>query len=108
MFIRKKKNSSGSISVQIISKKSGKYRVVETIGCSKSDYELKQLLQKANQRLLELEPNLFDFIEYQDNKQKLTNKDIRVIGDELIFGKLFKDIGCETIRDRFQFCVNHL
>ena len=97
MFIRKKKNSSGSISVQIISKKSGKYRVVETIGCSKSDYELKQLLQKANQRLLELEPNLFDFIEYQDNKQKLTNKDIRVIGDELIFGKLFKDIGCETI-----------
>ena len=31
------------------------------------------------------------------NNQKLTNKDMRVIGDELIFGKLFKDLGCENI-----------
>ncbi len=31
------------------------------------------------------------------NNQKLTNKDMRVIGDGLIFGKLFKDLGCENI-----------
>lgn len=97
MFVRKKKNSSGSISVQIISKNSGKYKVVETIGCCINEYELEDLLKQANDRLLELEPNLFDFIKYQDKKQKLTNKDMRVIGDELIFGKLFKDIGCTNI-----------
>ncbi|MCB0512004.1 MAG: IS1634 family transposase [Bacteroidetes bacterium] len=97
MFIRQKKNQSGSISVQIISKSSGKYKVVETIGCSKNDYEIEQLLKQANDRLLELEPNLFDFVEYQNKKQTLTNKDMRVIGDELIFGKLFKDIGCLNI-----------
>ena len=97
MFVRKKKNSSGSISVQIISKNSGKYKVVETIGCCVNKYELEDLLKKANDRLLELEPNLFDFIKYQEKKQKLTNKDMRVIGDELIFGKLFKDIGCTNI-----------
>ena len=97
MFIRKKKNSSGSISIQIISKNSGKYKVVETIGCSANDYEIEMLMQQANERLLELEPNLFDFIEYQEKKQKLTNKDMRVIGDELIFGKVFKDIGCLNI-----------
>ena len=97
MFIRKKKNNSGSISIQIISKNSGKYKVVETIGCSVSDYEIEQLFQQANERLLELGPTLFDFVDYQSKKQKLTNKDMRIIGDELIFGKLFKDIGCQDI-----------
>ena len=28
---------------------------------------------------------------------KLTNKDMRVVGDELIFGRLFKDLGRENI-----------
>ncbi len=97
MFIRKKKNKSGSISIQIISKNNGKYKVIETIGCSKNDYELEQLEKEAKNRLLELEPNLFDFAQYQSQKQKLTNKDMRIIGDELIFGKLFKDIGCSNI-----------
>ena len=92
MFVRQKKNNSGSISIQIISKTGGKYKVVETIGCSSIDNEIKQLLQQANDRLLELEPNLFDFAEYVSKKQKLTNKDMRVIGDELIFGKLIEDI----------------
>jgi hypothetical protein len=97
MFVRKKKNNSGSISIQIISKDNGKYKLVETIGCSKNELEIQQLVQTAKDRLLELQPNLFDFAEYQNKKQKLTNKDMRVIGDELIFGKLFKDIGCSDI-----------
>lgn len=97
MFVRQKKNSSGSISVQIISKSSGKYRVVQTIGCSSNKFKIEQLLQKAKERLRELEPTLFDFAQYQDKKQRLSNKDMRVIGDELIFGKLFYDIGCGDI-----------
>jgi hypothetical protein len=97
MFIRQKKNQSGSISIQIISKDSGKYKVIETIGCSKNEYEVEELLKSADERLLELDPNLFDFVEYREKKQKLTNKDMRVIGDELIFGKIFKDIGCANI-----------
>jgi hypothetical protein len=97
MYVRKKKNNSGSISVQIISKDSGKYKVVETIGCGKNEFEIEQLIQQAKNRLVELKPNLFDFIEYQNKKQQLTNKDMRVIGDELIFGKLFKDVGCLNI-----------
>ena len=97
MFIRKKKNSSGSISIQIISKKSGKYRVIETIGCSKDELEIEKLLKAAKKRVKELQPNLLDFIEHQSKEYQLSNKDIRIIGDELIFGKLFKDIGCSDI-----------
>ncbi len=95
MFVGKKKNSSGSVSVQIISKNNNKYKVVETIGCGRNEFEVEQLLQNAKNRLIELEPNLFDFMNYKNHK--LTNKDMRVIGDELIFGKLFKDLGCENI-----------
>jgi len=59
MFIRKKRNSSGTISIQIISKKDGKYKVVESIGCSKDKKEIEKLYKKAQKRLHELEPNLF-------------------------------------------------
>jgi hypothetical protein len=96
MFIRKKKNASGSVSIQIISKRKGKYKVVETIGSSKDKDEIEKLYKKAQKRLQELEPNLFDYLKYQEPR-KLSNKDIRVIGDELIFGKIFKDLGCSDI-----------
>jgi len=96
MFIRKKKNASGSVSIQIISKRKGKYKVVESIGSSKDKNEIEKLYKKAQKRLQELEPNLFDYLKYQEPR-KLSNKDIRVIGDELIFGKIFKDLGCSDI-----------
>ncbi len=38
VFVRKKKNKSGSVSVQIIDKNAG-YRAVETIGSSKDKEE---------------------------------------------------------------------
>lgn len=49
MFIRKRKNPSGSISIQIIDKSNGKYKVVETIACVKDKKELEFYLEKANQ-----------------------------------------------------------
>ena len=94
MFVRKKKNASGSISVQIIAKKSGKYKVVETIGCSKDEKEIEELVKIAQQRIKEIEPNLFDYIEYKENKNRLKADNVRIIGDELVFGKIFKDLGC--------------
>ena len=40
MFVRKNKNSSGSISVQLISKNNNKYKLVETIGCGRNELKL--------------------------------------------------------------------
>ena len=98
MFVRKKKNRSGSVSIQIISKRDGKYKVRETIGCSKDKYEIERLFNLAKKRVKELEPNLLDFIDYQkDIESKLSNSSIRVIGDELIFGKIFSDLKCNEI-----------
>jgi hypothetical protein len=43
MFLRKKSNKSGSVSVQIIAKQRGKYKVEQTIGSSKNEQELQRL-----------------------------------------------------------------
>jgi len=94
MFVRRKKNSSGSISIQIISKKYGKYKVIETIGCSKDKKEIEKLVKIAEKRIKELEPNLFDYLEYKESKNILKADNVRTIGDELVFGKIFKDLGC--------------
>jgi len=96
MYIRKKKNKSGSISVQIIEKKNSKYRVIETIGCTKNNLELNLLLEDAQKRLVMLDPTLLDYAQVF-SPQKLSNKDTKVIGDELILGKIFQDIACDTI-----------
>jgi len=81
MYIRKKKNKSGSISVQIIEKKSSKYKVVETIGCAKDNDELNILLEDSQKRLIMLEPTLLDYAQIL-SPQKLSNKHTKVIGDE--------------------------
>lgn len=47
MFVRQKKNKSGVISIQVIDKSSGKYKVLKTIGSSSIPSEIKTLLEKG-------------------------------------------------------------
>ena len=47
MFIRQKRNNSKSISIQIIDKSSGKYKVLKTIGSSKDSKVIEQLIKQA-------------------------------------------------------------
>jgi hypothetical protein len=46
MFARRKKNKSGSVSVQIIDKTYG-YKVIKTVGSSKNTEEIKNLVAEA-------------------------------------------------------------
>jgi hypothetical protein len=102
MFVRKKKNSSGSVSVQIIEKTHGKYKVVETIGCSKDKNEINKFFHLGEQKIKELEPNLFDAVEKEEKKHQfisLRNDQIVPIGDELFFGKIYDQICSKNILD---------
>ena len=47
MFIRQKKNKSGVISVQVISKSNGKYKVAKTIGSTSDAIILAKLMTEA-------------------------------------------------------------
>lgn len=106
MFIRKNRNRSGSISVQIVSKKYGGYQVVKTMGSSKNPDEIQRLVLEAknyvnhpsNQLplfcgLSETDLAIKNFLENMSNLQ------VRTIGPELIFGALFDRIGFSAIED---------
>ena len=54
MFLRKKPNKSGTVSVQIIDKSSGKYVVKETVGSSSDEVELSFLMKKGRHRIAAL------------------------------------------------------
>ena len=102
--VRKKKNSSGSVSIQIIDRKNGGYKVVETLGCSKDESEIETFYKKALKRIDELENNLLYFSEEQSSQEQykeffssITTDDIVPIGDELIYGRLFDELGCNNV-----------
>ena len=47
MFVRKKVNRSGSISIVVVSKSHGKFTEVKKFGVAKSEEEADELFQKA-------------------------------------------------------------
>jgi len=104
MFLRKLKNRSGSTSVQIISKSSGKYKVVKTIGTSISEQEIMKLIYLAKQEVERLsdQPKLFisesDMIVEQVFSD-LNNSSICTIGPEIVFGKIYDSIGFDAIKE---------
>ena len=100
MFIRKKPNKSGVVSIQIIDKSSGKYKVVKTIGSAKDWQQIKQLETEARNFLIGNQLKLFKAPEetaVENFLQGLSNSQIHTIGPELIFGTLFDRIGFDAI-----------
>jgi len=66
MFLRKKVNKSGVISVQIIDKSSGKYKVYKTIGSSNDSNEVDSLVLEGRRMILEFQKaQEFDFTDYR-------------------------------------------
>lgn len=101
MFIRKKPNKSGTISIQIIDKSFG-YKVVKTIGSTKDPNQIKQLEIEARRFIRGNQQSLFTFktqtnVKIEDFLQSLSNSQIHTIGPELIFGTLFDRIGFNII-----------
>jgi len=54
MYVREKPNKSGSISIQIINKERGRYKVVKTVGCATEWHKIQQLKKVAQQQIVEL------------------------------------------------------
>jgi len=84
MFIRKLKNRSGSISVQLISKSQGKYKVIETIGCGNTEQEVEKLYYLAKQEKERLSNQLKLFVSENDTLveqvfSRLSNSSIKTI-----------------------------
>ncbi len=99
MFVRKKKNKSGSTSIQIIQKINRSNRVIKTIGSSIDPNEIEQLYLQALYEVPRLYgPTLFDSFQ-EPLVSELTNDSVRIIGPELIFGKIYDKIGFNIFKE---------
>jgi transposase len=104
MFVREKKNKSGTVSVQIIDKSSGRYRVAKTVGTSSDPEEITYLRKKAyaiiptligQTRIDFWSENTKEFI---GALRRVKTSQVEVDGPEKVFGKIFDDIGFGKIQ----------
>ena len=94
MFVRKKKNKSGSVSVQVIDKSSGKYKVIKTIGSSSNKTEITDLYLKGKQWITQYDgQQKLDFNKPTEDEIFNSIKEIQVVGPKLIIGKIYTDVG---------------
>ena len=99
MFVRKKKNKSGVISIQIIDKSSGSYKMIKTIGSSSDPIEVEHLFRQGlefvnhyqGQKTIDF--SVHDFKETV--KQSIQN--ITIEGINLLLGKIYSEIGFDKI-----------
>ena len=98
MFLRKKRNASGSVSVQIISKAHGKYGVIKTIGSGRTEQQVQRLWLIGQQEMESLSAQSKIFVSEEDTlveqvMESLANANVRTLGPEIIFGKIYDSIG---------------
>jgi len=107
MFVRKKKNPSGIISIQIIDKSQGKYKVVKTIGSSSDDNEIANFYQQGKKWIAALtgSQDMFALHEQQREEKQVTDyllsniENILLNGTQLILNQVFKLTGFDVIDD---------
>ena len=98
MFIRKNKNRSGSVSVQIITKHGRRNKVIKTLGSASTlrEEELLLLLAKTEVERLQGLHGLFiehDDIVVENFVDSIGNDNLQIVGTGLILGKIYKQIG---------------
>ena len=103
MFVRRKRNRTGTISVQVIDKSHGRYRVIKSFGTGNSEVEVLRLEENARQYVRQqtgMNRSLFadeDELKLEDFLSSISNAHVQVIGPEVIFGTLYDRIGYRDI-----------
>ncbi len=111
MHLQKKKNKSGSTSVQIRQRVAAGSKLVKTIGCSCDALVIEQLIIKGKHeitRLIGQHPINFDALKEKELVDVFFNRieGVSLIGPELVLGKLFDEIGFNAItEDLFRHLV---
>lgn len=104
MFVRKKQNKSGSISVQVIDTSGPRDKLIKTIGSSFDNLEIEALCKKGQAFISRYNGQQQIDLSYQEDRDFFKSmregiQHIQMIGPELILGKLFDEIGFNKIPD---------
>ncbi len=102
MFIRKLKHKNGKTYIQVIEKVNGKTIVKKSFGSVSNEFELEDIVLKAQYWIKKYQGSQeIDF----DNELKLYNELLqsitshKLVGVELVLGKIFNEIGFNLIKD---------
>lgn len=107
MFVRKKKNPSGVISIQVVYKRSGRYRVIKTIGSSSDAATIESLFEEGQKWIAgyEGQQDLFALSNVDREESRVTEyflsnvESILINGTQLILDKVFKLVGFDKVND---------
>ena len=107
MYVRKKNNRSGTVSVVIVSKKSGAYKEIRTVGTSSDDKRLAELIEQGKDWIRQQNaiPDMFDKYEREKAERESIEyflnriENILLNGTQLILNRVFCLIGFDKIND---------
>lgn len=107
MFLRKKKNRSGTISVVVVEKRNGTYREIKTIGTTSDPFMLSSLCQQGKAWISSHLGEQDMFVVHDKAKEEaqiaeyfLNNvENIMLNGVELLLNHVFKLTGFDSIHD---------
>lgn len=104
MFIRQKKNKTGTVSVQIIDKSTGKYKLVKTIGSTSDKNIINDYIAQAKSHIQQLtKQKRLDFSLGDDthfyNTVYESIEGLQLLGPELVLGRIFDQICFNQIKD---------
>jgi len=102
VFVRKKPNNSGTVSVQVIDKSRERFKVIKTIGSSADERELELMVAEAKRHIQKLTGvQEIDFYDYQSMYAQVLSSITahKLVGIEYVLGKLFDAIGFNVIKD---------
>jgi transposase len=112
MFVKKKRNRSGTTSVVVVEKLKNTYKVRITIGISSNEMDLKQFVEQGKQWISDYKRKLLPELDLfgaekkaQANEQALVLQlldnieNILLNGTELILDKVFNRVGFNQIED---------
>jgi hypothetical protein len=113
MFVHRKKNRSGSTSIVVVKKVSGRPQYIKTIGISSDEQEIEQLLKQGQQYIHDFGGQIDMFVNYekQVNEEYLANyfmtniENVLLNGTQLILNQIYKRIGFDQIDD---YILKHL
>jgi len=107
MFVRKKKNRSGTTSVIVVDKSNGVFREIKTIGVSKDSSEIKSLFHQGKKWIAAQCGKQDIFLKYEKEQEEkqvteylLANvENVLINGTQLILNQVFKITGFNSIDD---------
>lgn len=113
MYLRKKRNKSGSISVVVVDKSSGKYKEIKTIGIAKIEKEVSSLIEQGRRWISDYDKRLYPKLDFDgravSSRERERQEIERVVssienvllnGCELILDRVFDLVGFNSVDDK--------